>query len=428
MRLLKQSTAKNLVVFMVDSTDHITGKTGLTLTITASKDGAAFASISPTVTELGSGWYNLALTTTHTNTLGDLALHITSTGADASDLVSHVVAFDFADAVSLGLSRIDAAISSRNAVAPDNTSITAIKAKTDNLPAAPAATGDAMTLTSAERTTLTASIWNALTSGLSTVGSIGKLVVTNLDALVSSRMATFTYTAPDNTSITAIKSKTDNLPAAPASTSDVTTVGTSVAAVKVDTAAIKLKTDNLPSDPADASDIAGSFTTVNSTLATIAGYIDTEVAAIKAKTDNLPSTPASQSDVTTVGTAVAAVKVDTAAIKTKTDNLPTDPADESNVLAAIAAIAQDTPYGRALNDYPFPMATSSGAPATGLSVTAKISKDGGAFATCNNAVVEISDGVYKIDLTASEMTANTIFLKFSAAGAQETNLSLVTQS
>lgn len=34
--------------------------------------------------------------------------------------------------------------------------------------------GDAMALTSGERTTLAASIWNALTSGMSTVGSIGK--------------------------------------------------------------------------------------------------------------------------------------------------------------------------------------------------------------------------------------------------------------
>jgi len=34
--------------------------------------------------------------------------------------------------------------------------------------------GDAMALTSGERTTLTAVIWNALTSGMSTVGSIGK--------------------------------------------------------------------------------------------------------------------------------------------------------------------------------------------------------------------------------------------------------------
>jgi hypothetical protein len=35
-------------------------------------------------------------------------------------------------------------------------------------------------------------IWDALTSALTTVGSIGKLIVTNLDALISSRMATYT--------------------------------------------------------------------------------------------------------------------------------------------------------------------------------------------------------------------------------------------
>lgn len=42
-------------------------------------------------------------------------------------------------------------------------------------------------------------------------------------------------------------------------------------------AAIKAKTDLIPSDPADASDIAASFSTVNLTLATIAGYVDTEM-------------------------------------------------------------------------------------------------------------------------------------------------------
>ena len=49
--MLKQSTGRNVLVFMTDSSDHVTGKTGLTLTITASKDGAAFAGIAPTVTE-----------------------------------------------------------------------------------------------------------------------------------------------------------------------------------------------------------------------------------------------------------------------------------------------------------------------------------------------------------------------------------------
>jgi hypothetical protein len=93
MRLLKQSTARDIMVFMADSTDHVTGKTGLTLTITASKNAAAFASITPTVTERGDGWYKLALTSSHSDTLGDLALHITGTGADPADVLCQVVQY-----------------------------------------------------------------------------------------------------------------------------------------------------------------------------------------------------------------------------------------------------------------------------------------------------------------------------------------------
>lgn len=87
MRKAKQSTAKNVMVLMVAATDHITGLAGLTLTITLSKDGAAFAGIAPVVTDRGSGWYNVALTAAHTDTLGDLALHITGAAADPADMV-----------------------------------------------------------------------------------------------------------------------------------------------------------------------------------------------------------------------------------------------------------------------------------------------------------------------------------------------------
>lgn len=54
-------------------------------------------------------------------------------------------------------------------------------------------------------------IWDALTSALTTVGSVGKLLVDKLDAAITSRLASGSYTAPDNTSITAIKAKTDSL-------------------------------------------------------------------------------------------------------------------------------------------------------------------------------------------------------------------------
>ena len=79
------------MVFLTDSTDHVTGLTGATLTITLSKNGAAFASISPTVTERGTGWYNVALTTAHTDTLGDFVLRATATSADPIDLREQVV-------------------------------------------------------------------------------------------------------------------------------------------------------------------------------------------------------------------------------------------------------------------------------------------------------------------------------------------------
>lgn len=76
--------------FMTDSADHLTGKTGLTVAVTLSKAGAAFAAAGGTVTELTSGWYKIALTTTDTNTSGDLAFHCTSAGADATDFMDQV--------------------------------------------------------------------------------------------------------------------------------------------------------------------------------------------------------------------------------------------------------------------------------------------------------------------------------------------------
>lgn len=90
--MLKQSTARNLMVFLTASSDHVTGLTGATLTITASKNGAAFGSITPTVTERGDGWYNLDLTTSHTDTLGDLVVHVTAASADPIDLREQVFA------------------------------------------------------------------------------------------------------------------------------------------------------------------------------------------------------------------------------------------------------------------------------------------------------------------------------------------------
>lgn len=74
--------------------------------------------------------------------------------------------------------------------------------------------GDAMALTAGERTTLTGVIWDHLLTAITTVGSIGKLIKDNLDAAITSRLASGSYVAPDNATITSIKTDTGtNIPA-----------------------------------------------------------------------------------------------------------------------------------------------------------------------------------------------------------------------
>jgi hypothetical protein len=90
---IKQSTTTYPLCFlMVDSTDHVTGKTGLTPTVTLSKAGAAFGAAAGAVTEIGSGWYKVAGNATDSNTLGPLLLHATGTAADPSDKEYNVTA------------------------------------------------------------------------------------------------------------------------------------------------------------------------------------------------------------------------------------------------------------------------------------------------------------------------------------------------
>jgi hypothetical protein len=93
--LLKQSsTGRTLLFLMVDSSDHLTGKTGLSPTVTLSKNGGAFAAPSGSVTELSNGWYKVAGNAADSNTLGPLLLHATASGADPCDDRFDVVAFD----------------------------------------------------------------------------------------------------------------------------------------------------------------------------------------------------------------------------------------------------------------------------------------------------------------------------------------------
>lgn len=66
-------------------------------------------------------------------------------------------------------------------------------------------------------------------------------------------------------------------------------------------------------------------------------------------------------------------------------------------------------------------------PAEMLTVSGQISKDGGAFADLTNLVSEIGSGWYKVDLTASELNADVVGLRFEALSANDTCATIATQ-
>ena len=157
MRILKQSTANNIMLLLVGAADHVTGLDGAApgITVTLSKNGGSFATITPTITGLGSGWYNLALTTAHTDTIGDLAIHASVLGSDPADRLCVVESRDIS-----GLS-------------------------TDVL------TNGTNILTRATQASVTAIPTNPILSSDARIN--------NLDATISSRLATSAYTAPPAT-------------------------------------------------------------------------------------------------------------------------------------------------------------------------------------------------------------------------------------
>jgi hypothetical protein len=91
---------------MVSSTDHVTPVTGLSPTVVISKNGGAFASPSGAVSEIGNGWYAIAGNATDRDTLGELLIHATGTGADPVDDRYMIVAYDPFDSVRLGLTAL----------------------------------------------------------------------------------------------------------------------------------------------------------------------------------------------------------------------------------------------------------------------------------------------------------------------------------
>jgi hypothetical protein len=136
-------------------------------------------------------------------------------------------------------------------------------------------------------------IWDALTSALTTVGSIGKLIVTNLDALISSRMAT--YTQP-----TGFLAAT--FPGTVASTTNITAASGVALTAAYDLAKTAAQTGDAMTltaayNAAKTASQAGDAMTLTAAYdAAKTAASATTAAAIKNKTDSLTFTVAGQVD------------------------------------------------------------------------------------------------------------------------------------
>ena len=146
-----------------------------------------------------------------------------------------------------GLDALPTAAEIKTAVEAAGSSLALIKAKTDNLPASPAAVGSQMDLVNAPNATAIA----ALQAGLALDATVAKAATVALDATVAKDatvMKAASYTAPDNAGIAALPLLAE------IEASAVLAKEASVATVDGVVDAIKAKTDNLPASPAAAGD------------------------------------------------------------------------------------------------------------------------------------------------------------------------------
>ena len=117
---------------------------------------------------------------------------------------------------------------------------------------------------------------------------------------------------------------------------------------------------------------------------------------------------------------------------------PIDPVEPGAFLNTVreldvsAGLIRDPGFvrGLAIQDFPIIMLSSVDhiTPIASRSVSGFIKKDGGNFVAMTNPVTEANLGAYQVDITDTEMDADNITLRFTAAGADPTSISLFTNS
>lgn len=437
-QILNGSTGTPLLFLMVQSSDHISALTGATPTVTISKNGAAFASPSGTVTEIANGWYKVAGNATDTGTNGPLALHATAASGDPTDLVvAEIVAYNPQDAVHLGLSSLpNTAVTTNASLLTSGTStdqisvssgkvllqatqsgvtIPTVTTVTNQLTAAAIATGIWQDTTAGDFTTASSIGKSLFTSGVVPGGAGGLFIAgTNAATTITTGLTT-TFTGNLTGSVASVTGAVGSVTGLTASNLD-TTVSSRMATYTQPTGFLAATFPTTVASPTNIT--AGTITTTtNLTNAPTSGDFTSTM-----KTSLNAATPASV--VGAVGSVTGNVGGNvTGSVGSVAGNVS---GSVASVVAAVA-ITSNRKKG-ATATFEFTMTDSTtGADKTGLTVASVISKDGGSFANTSNSVTETGDGWYQLVLTSGEMGANNIALQMTATGATARDLSIQTQ-
>lgn len=236
------------------------------------------------------------------------------------------------------LARIDAAVSSRSTLT------------TGDLPSVPSAASVA----SAVRTELTE--------------------ISNLDASISSRLASASYTAPANSDITAIKSKTDSLPASPAAVADIPTTAQIATAVEGSLL-------NEADGQAVLNAIVGAIGNTNLSEVSLVAAVRADLERVGGKIDSIPTTAAPTAAANATAVWATATKEITGGTVTTLTNSPSVPSAASIASATRAELT--TELGRldaavstrlATSGYTAPSTAAANASAVRTELTTELAK------------------------------------------------------
>lgn len=422
-KLRKQSdTTYPLFFLMVDSTDHVTGKTGLSPTVTISKNGGSFASPSGAVSEVGNGLYKIAGNATDSNTVGELWIHATGTGADPTDTSYTVVAYDPFDAVRLGLT----ALPNAAAEAAGGLYTRGSGAGQINQPANGQIDANTVKVGGTVQTARDIGASVLLSSGTGT----GQVDITS--GVVKSNVTQIDGAATNGNNAT-LKLKSLNLKSDSPTTYSLDingfdgTVGNNNGGT-----AIRIHGGNaypVSGDGSGGHGILLSGGTLNG--AGTRGYALRASASgagggggifIDGAWGQIPLLL--QGDSYTSGMKVTGGYGWIGGIEANIKG--NFVGDVTGSVGSISTVRPKKNTG--LDNFMFPMFDSTTKnPKTGLTVTAERAIDGNPFAPCSASAVELSNGVYRVSLSASDLNGNKIMLRFSAPGADDQLVEIITQ-